>query len=138
MPYTTLGERIKTLRESRGLSRAELMETLSIHNLGRFESNERIPGAAILIALSNFFNVSIDWMLTGKDHSDKSTVLNTFEVSPEEIHFIKLLRKLPERERIKIEGMAEMKLTECQTISSPNSSTYLSGGENEAIKRDLA
>jgi transcriptional regulator with XRE-family HTH domain len=138
MPDTTLGERIKMLRESQGLSRAELMNTLSIHNLGRFESNERIPGAHILIVLSDFFNVSIDWILTGKDYSDKNTILNTFELAPEEIHFVKLLRKLPERERIKIEGMAEMKLTECQTISSPNSSTYLSGGENDAIKRDLA
>lgn len=69
----TLGERLTYLRESNSLSRAQVMKELNIHNLGRFEDNQRKPGIDIVITLADYYGVSIDWLLTGK----KNTVTNT-------------------------------------------------------------
>ena len=138
MTYPTLGERIKFLREQCGLTRSEVMKTLSIHNLGRFEANERFPSAQVLIVLSNFFNVSIDWLLTGKEPCEKKVITASLELTAEEVHFIDLLRLLPQNERIKIEGMIELKLVECQKAVLPNLSTSMNGNVKKAITRDLA
>lgn len=130
MAYLTLGERIKFLREQYGLTRSEVMKTLSIHNLGRFEANERFPSAQVLIILSNFFNVSIDWLLTGKELSEKKVIIASLELTAEEAHFIDLLRQLPRNERIKIEGMMELKLVESQKAPPPNLSASVNGSTN--------
>lgn len=132
MTYSTLGSRMKSLREQLGLTKAEVMKTLSIHNLSRFECNERIPGADILLTFSRFFNVSIDWLLTGKEVSSQKVALASLELTPEEAHFIELLRQLSERDRIKIQGMIELKLIECKNISSPNLSACVIRTADEA------
>ncbi|RII34341.1 XRE family transcriptional regulator [Clostridium chromiireducens] len=139
----TLGKRIKMLRENLGITKAQLMKELNINNLGRFEADERTPGIDIIIALSKYFNVSIDFLVVGEEakqefSNEDSKVKHILgDLSDEEIHFIDLLRQVDEKEKNKIEGMLELKIAEAQTNKKGMSSTYLSGDE-AATKENLA
>lgn len=63
----TLGERIAYLRNKHNLTQRQLMNQLKIDNLSRYERNERRPSIDTIIAIANFFNVSTDWLLLGRE-----------------------------------------------------------------------
>ena len=62
-----LGARIAALRRNIGLSQAELAARLQISpsTVGMYEQGRREPAADILVALSQIFGVSTDYLLTG-------------------------------------------------------------------------
>lgn len=64
--------RLKVLRESKGLTQSELTKKFNINqgNYSRYESGTLIPTTDTLIQLSEFYNVSIDYIL-GLDKSSK-------------------------------------------------------------------
>ena len=96
----------------------------------------RIPGALILCKLAKVFGVSMEYLLTGKDinqdnilnkeSKDEECKINHIlgEISDEEIHFIQLLREIDNKEKIKIEGMLELKIAESNTNKKGALSTY--------------
>lgn len=63
-----IGARIAALRRDRGMSQAELARRLSISAsaVGMYEQGRREPSAALLVALSEEFGVSTDFLLTGR------------------------------------------------------------------------
>ena len=63
-----LGPRIAALRRGVGWSQAELARRLQVSPsaIGMYEQNRREPSAATLVALSQVFGVSTDYLLTGK------------------------------------------------------------------------
>ena len=63
-----LGTRIASLRQGRKLSQAELAQKLHISTsaVGMYEQGRREPSVAILIALSQEFGVSLDYLLSGR------------------------------------------------------------------------
>lgn len=63
----TLGERIAYLRNKEGLSQKKLMDILGFQNLSKYEKNTREPSLDILKLLSSYFNVSLDWLITGNN-----------------------------------------------------------------------
>ena len=60
-----LGEKLKRLRKSRGLSQEQLAAELNVsrQSISKWELGESKPEIENLIALSEFFNVSIDELL---------------------------------------------------------------------------
>lgn len=111
----TIGERIRYLRNLNGTTLKFLSDATKISkgNLSSYENNKFNPGAEALVLISNFFNVSTDYLLTGKDFSPcLSTEENLFDISNEEYKLIKLFRKLNHVDKIKIEGIIENKLYE--------------------------
>lgn len=102
----TLGEKLAYLRKKAGVTQRELMDTLQFENLHKYEKDKREPNIEILSKLAKYFNVSTDWLL-GLD-------TDNLDLSEEEINFIIHFRKLPEKEKLKIEGMVELKLAEMQ------------------------
>ncbi len=67
-----LGKRIKFLRESKGLSVQELEKALNIFDLDKFESENWTPGMVVISKLANYFDVSVDWLLTGEGEASKN------------------------------------------------------------------
>lgn len=69
-----LGRRIAVLRYKAGISQAELARRLNLSpsTIGMYEQGRREPPVDILISLSNEFNVSLDYLLTGKDYDSKN------------------------------------------------------------------
>ncbi len=59
------GEHLKMLREKRNISREQIAEYLNItySSISKYETNERFPDKENLIKLSQYFNVSIDYLL---------------------------------------------------------------------------
>ena len=66
--------RIRELRIARGLYQSDLAEHLPCNknHVGNLEREEREPTCKILVALSDYFNVSIDYLLYRENipHSD--------------------------------------------------------------------
>lgn len=66
-----IGLRIKSLRVGAGLKQGELAEKLGIERatLSYFETGKNIVSSESVIKMGDIFNVSIDWILTGKTSS---------------------------------------------------------------------
>lgn len=61
----SLGEKIKELRESKGLTQEELGRILNVSkpSVSRYEANTNEPNTETLKQLAKYFNVSIDYLL---------------------------------------------------------------------------
>lgn len=70
-----LGARIAALRRGKGLSQAQLANRLRISPsaVGMYEQGRREPSVELLVAMAGEFQVSTDFLLTGKPASQDST-----------------------------------------------------------------
>ncbi|MBY6802802.1 helix-turn-helix transcriptional regulator [Clostridium botulinum] len=68
-------KRLKELRSEKGVVQKDVANFLNITTsaYGFYEQGKRIPDTEIMIKLSNYFNVSLDYLL-GKTNVKKSTV----------------------------------------------------------------
>ena len=99
----TIGERIAYLRTNNKLTQKEVMEILNFDNLSRYENNERKPSLNIIIALAEYFNVSTDWILTGKCSMPKNDSKNNEDLDK----FVDLFMQLDDIEKGIIIGRME-------------------------------
>ena len=62
-------DRIETLLEERNEKGTHLADSIGIKNQSFSDWKKRgtIPAADIVLKIADYFNVSIDWLLTGKD-----------------------------------------------------------------------
>lgn len=69
----TIGERIVEQRKKLGMTRVQLAQDLDIPHttLRNYETDQREPGHKTLIALSQRFGVTTDYLLLGNDESVK-------------------------------------------------------------------
>jgi transcriptional regulator with XRE-family HTH domain len=97
----TFGQRLRFLREQRGLSQVELAKKTGIknHTISNYERDERTPTPDSLAKLAEFFSVTTDYLLYGKTEGPKPT-LDDFLANNEEIIFQGV--KLDERDIQKI------------------------------------
>lgn len=72
-----LGKQLKILREQRRLSQAKLAEQigLSASTIGMYETGERKPNYETLELIADYFNVNIDYLLSGKMDPSRIPVL---------------------------------------------------------------
>ena len=90
----TFGERITELRKENGYNtRNEFAEVLGIPSttLRNYETGAREPGHTFLKNVSEFFNVSVDYLLC---LTDDKKVLNSFQLQKSEIEMISKYRRL--------------------------------------------
>ena len=120
----TIGERIKFLRQTTSnLTQQKLADATGISrgNLSNYEKDRFKPASDAIIAISNYFNVTTDWLLTGKDKFDSETYSlkpNNIDVilNDKEVNLITLFRRLKEEDKLKVEGIIEYKLSEYNSI----------------------
>jgi transcriptional regulator with XRE-family HTH domain len=84
------GERIKKLRKSKGWNQSELGKKvgLTYGGISGIEENKSNPKLNVLIKISELFNVSTDYLLTGKEESrllneQESEILNLYRRDPD-------------------------------------------------------
>lgn len=60
-----LGERLKELREERGLTQKECAEQLGLNSVTylHYEKDQREPPLALLAEFARFYGVSVDYLL---------------------------------------------------------------------------
>ena len=66
------GERLKDLREEKNLTRHLLANKLNVSysTVSKYETNIRFPDKDTLVALADFFDVSLDYLLCRSDIKD--------------------------------------------------------------------
>lgn len=98
------GNRLKNLREERGLSQVELAKILNIANstLSLYESGSREPNFEILKKIANYFNVSTDYIL-GRNEVMSSQIENKENHNIDE----KIMNLVKERFTDKIADLTE-------------------------------
>ena len=64
---------LKEIRKKRNLSQLKVAMDLSISReaLSYYENGKRSPDLQMLLLLSNYFGVSIDYLITGKEFSER-------------------------------------------------------------------
>ena len=62
--------RLKELRKAKGISQLKLAMDLSTNQntISRYETGEREPGIRELVALADYFDVSVDYLLMRTDN----------------------------------------------------------------------
>ena len=82
MAGSTFGDRLRELRRERGMQQRELGElyNLSSSAIGSYERNLREPTLELLLQLSEYFGVSVDYLLcrteerlTSKEYKEKDS-----------------------------------------------------------------
>lgn len=71
-----IGERLRSLRESKGLSQEELANKLYKRrsSISDYETGKKLLPTDLLIGYQNYFNVSADYILYGKETIDKESL----------------------------------------------------------------
>lgn len=69
------GQRLKKLRESRGITQSELAKALKVSpsTIGMYEQSRRDPDTDTIKLLANYFNVTTDYLI---GHSDNPTTIH--------------------------------------------------------------
>lgn len=66
-----LSKQITYLRKKSGISQSQLAAELKISPsaIGMYEQGRRVPDLTILISISRFFGVSLDYLITGEEYN---------------------------------------------------------------------
>ncbi|MCC5911785.1 MAG: helix-turn-helix transcriptional regulator [Clostridiaceae bacterium] len=104
----TLGKRLKYLRIEMDLSQQNLSDELCIprSTISSWESDSRIPELSAIIELSDYFNVSIDY-LVGKSSmksyvASKSSNESPYKAIFDDLELIDFIDKLAERKDLQV------------------------------------
>ncbi len=90
-----IGDRIKELREKRGLTQKQLSEdpylNLNINTLASYERNLREPKIDMIVKLAHYFGVTTDYLLGVSEHKsdENSTISKQIPLSDKSIDFLK-------------------------------------------------
>ncbi|EJL38973.1 SOS response transcriptional repressor, RecA-mediated autopeptidase [Brevibacillus sp. CF112] len=111
----TIAERIEYLIEKKGLSKNQFAKEVGIStgNLGDWKRGKSMPGANALIAISSFFDVSLDWLMTGKERPTPKTEPEAsavfFDTKREVVsQFDRLIKSLDEKDRAFVDRYIEL------------------------------
>lgn len=95
--------RLKELREERRLNQEGLALKLNVSQstISAYEIGERTPDLETLIAIANFFNVSLDY-LAGL--SDLKQQIRQSDLSPNELEHLRTFRQLNDTDKEKVKA----------------------------------
>ena len=114
----TFGERLTELRKENGYNtRNEFAEILGIPSttLRNYETDVREPGHTFLKQISEFFNVSVDYLLC---LTDEKEVLNSFRLHSSEHTLIEKYRSLDPFGRETVDYILDRELTRTQQLDT--------------------
>jgi transcriptional regulator with XRE-family HTH domain len=96
----TIGQRIKLLRKSSGMSQAEVAEALGLarSTYGEMETGTEPGGLATMLAVADYFKVPMDWLL-GRSPPAGGPVVGSFVNDPDELAWLSFWRDMDENER---------------------------------------
>lgn len=94
-------KRIRDLREDKDLTQKQLADALFMHltQYRRYETGEREVTLELAIALSEFYDVSVDYIA---GTSDKIKIISENSLTSEEISLLNIFRDLSELDRKKV------------------------------------
>ena len=111
----SVGSRLKEWRIENNLKTTEIKEKTGISTGGfsDYENDKKLVGSKTLITLAEFYNIDINYILTG--------VRKETKLSLNEIELLENFKLLPDREQIKFIGKLE-EIAEKYKENTPKSS----------------
>ena len=106
-------ERIKSLCITENITIKELERIIQISNGSIRHWNEKTPSVERVLLVADYFKVSLDWLVTGKESGKESGKL-----TPEEQQLIDYYRKADDRGKRSILRTAESESTELESSAS--------------------
>ena len=116
------GDRLKTAIQKKGYTQKELSEILRVNQdtITNYVKEKSFPKADILLNLCDLLDISIDWLMTGKEPTCSDNVfpeeiilsrrdLEMLPLSHLERFFLKRFRKLTEKEQSELKEIIENK-----------------------------
>ncbi|HPN13385.1 MAG TPA: helix-turn-helix transcriptional regulator [Spirochaetota bacterium] len=78
----TLGQKLKQLRKEKDITKATFAKTIGIapSHVGRYENDESVPTAFILKKIAEFYNVSVDYVLSDDETESPNIVITDKEL----------------------------------------------------------
>lgn len=94
-------ENLRKLREAKGVSQKQLAEAVSVsqQSINKYENHNVEPDIATLIAIANFFNTSVDYLIGNSEIRRKIEVVHAYDLSDSESALIDNYRRLSKRQR---------------------------------------
>lgn len=102
-------ERIKSLCITENITIKELERIIQISNGSIRHWNEKTPSVERVLLVADYFKVSLDWLVTGKESGN---------LTPEEQQLIDYYRKADDRGKRSILRTAESESTELESSAS--------------------
>lgn len=95
--------RLKELREERRLNQEGLALRLNVSQstISAYEIGDRAPDLETLIAIANFFSVSLDYLV---GLSDLKQQISQSDLSPNELEHLHIYRQLSDTDKEKIKA----------------------------------
>ena len=115
----TFGQRLAELRKERGYStRNEFAKTLGIPSttLRNYETDVREPGHTFIKEISEFFNVSADYLLCLTEDKE---ILRSLKLKDDEAKFIQNYRSLDDHGREMVDMVLDKEYERC-TLDQPD------------------
>ena len=96
-----VGERLRRSREQKRWSQLDVAKKTGISNMSisNYERGEREPSLEILTQLARLYEVSIDWLVTGKEWSS-ADVVDLWDMLRRDVRFRGVAMREEERRRI--------------------------------------
>ena len=113
-----LSEKLYQLRKNSGLSQEQLAEQLNVSRqaISKWESGTAVPESEKLITISNYFGVSVDYLLKDDDEDKAKATVSVMEEKPRMIAGIIIC----------IAGIISMVIWGLLSIFSPEASDQIS------------
>ena len=120
----TFFERLQSLMNSQQLSQKQLADDLSIrqNTISDWKNKGNLPQGETAIKLAKYFNVSLDYLLTGEDKNN--------ELSPDEIELLSLYKPLSRSNKLLLKGIITT-MTNIACEIKPDADNYLMVAEPE-------
>ena len=105
---TYFSVKLKELRTENGLSQLQLAKILNYtqSNICEWENGKVEPRADALIAISSYFNISIDYLL-GRTEDPDTIVLKSYNLKSREQKLLENYRKLPPQTQDYVFGIVQ-------------------------------
>lgn len=78
----TFGERLYKLRKDKNISQEELADLLDVsrQSISKWENDNAYPEMTRLLFMSDFFNVSLDYLMRGVEETESEQETTSYEV----------------------------------------------------------
>lgn len=113
-------DRIVQLKDKADISFADISRGTGISkgNFKSWENSKSLPSSEAIIKLSNFFNVSTDYLLKGEEEQINNNVTITSKYNLSEYEILEYFDKLSDTEKLKLLGLLFNKISVSDETSS--------------------
>lgn len=108
MKETTLTKNIRMLRKKSNYRQEDVSRMLNIQRqtYSNYENASRTPPLEIVVALAELYDVSVDYLVCGKDHASG---ISSPALSPEEKQLLHDFADLPDHKRREVRDFIQFK-----------------------------